>query len=221
MRFERWLTVLSARLRALFIAGSLDRDLDEELRYHLDRLIETNIAKGLSPDEARRAAHLSMGGMERRKEECRDARGTRLLADLFQDLRYAARMLRQTPAFTLIAVSSLGLGTAATVAVFTVVDALMWRKLPVENPSRLVTLEQLTSDGHREYNFSYQDYERFTTGLSSIFSGMYATTWADAYNVQSAGQVDEGLAPRKRRHRELLQRPGRPNRAGAGAYGCG
>ena len=103
-------------------------------------------------------------------------------------------MLRQTPAFTLIAVSSLGLGTAATVAVFTVVDALMWRKLPVENPSRLVTLEQLTSDGHREYNFSYQDYERFTTGLSSIFSGMYATTWADAYNVQSAGQVDEGLA---------------------------
>jgi hypothetical protein len=76
MGVERWLTVLSARCRALVAGGSLDRDLDEELRYHLDRLIETNIAKGLSPDEARRAAHLSMGGMERRKKECRDTRGS-------------------------------------------------------------------------------------------------------------------------------------------------
>ncbi len=70
----------------------------------------------------------------------------------------------------------------------------MWRKLAVENPARLVTLEQVTRDGHREYNFSYQDYERFSAGLSTVLSGMYATTWADAYNVQADGGVDEGLA---------------------------
>jgi putative ABC transport system permease protein len=128
MAVERWFTVLSARLRTLLAGVSLDRDLDEELRYHLDRRTETNIAKGLSADEARRAAHLAMGGMERRREECRDTRGTRLVADLFQDIRYAVRMLRPAPAFTLIAVSSLGLGIAATISVFTVADALMWEK---------------------------------------------------------------------------------------------
>ena len=194
MSVERWRTVIAARFRALCSGGSLDRDLDEELRYHLDRLTEANIARGLRADEARRVARLAMGGIERRKEECRDARGTRLLSDLLQDIRYAFRMLRRAPAFALIAVSSLGLGIAATISVFTVADAVMWRKLAVEDPSRLVTLEQVTNDGHRAYNFSYQDFERFSAGLPSVFSGMYATTWADAYNVQSGGRVDEGLA---------------------------
>ena len=143
---ERWLYRVSMRLRSLFLRNTLDRELDEELQYHVERLVETNRARGLSPDAARRAALLAVGGIEQRKEECRDARGVRLVEDVLQDLRYTVRTLGRSPAFTAAAVLTLTLGIGATVAVFTVVNGVLLRPMPFPDPDRLFLLT-LTQPG--------------------------------------------------------------------------
>jgi putative ABC transport system permease protein len=140
MGFERWLYRISMRLRSLFRSTTLDRELDDELRDHIEHLIEANEARGMAPDVARREALLAIGGLERRKEECRDSRGTRLLEDLLQDFRYAIRTLRHTPAFTVAAVLTLTLGIGATVAIFTVVNGVLLRPIPFPDPDRLFLL---------------------------------------------------------------------------------
>ena len=115
------------RLRALFRRDALERDLDAELRYHLERETEKNVAAGMTPAEARRRARMAFGGLDRAKEEERDARGTALLENLVRDVRYAARSLRRTPGFTATAIVSLGLGIGAVSTVFGIVDALYFR----------------------------------------------------------------------------------------------
>src|SRR3990170_6975341 len=100
MEFPRWFYRISMRLRSLVRGTALDRELDEELQFHIDQRIEANLACGLPPDAARREALLAIGGIEQRKEECRDTRRVRLIEDLLQDLTYAVRTLRRAPVFT-------------------------------------------------------------------------------------------------------------------------
>ena len=137
MPFERWLHVLTMRVRALFGSRALDDDLDEELRWHVDRLIQANIERGMSPERARRAALVAMGGVQQRKEECRESRGIRLVDECWQDVRYAIRSLSHARAFSLAAIATLTLGIGASVAVFAVVNGVLLRPLPLPQADRI------------------------------------------------------------------------------------
>src|ERR1700730_3809777 len=102
MRLQHWIYTVPLRLRSLLRREEVERELDEEMCYHLEKKTEELLASGLSPQEARHAALRTMDGIEQRKEECRDMRKVNWLEDFFQDLRYAARMLRRNPGFAAV-----------------------------------------------------------------------------------------------------------------------
>jgi putative ABC transport system permease protein len=134
----RWLDRLTLRLRSLLFKKGVERELDAELQSHLQRQIETNIAAGMVPQQARRLAIAEFGGVENWKEECRDARGTNRIETLVADLGYGLRMLRKNPGFAAIAVVTLALGIGANTAIFSMVNALLLHPYPFHALDRLV-----------------------------------------------------------------------------------
>jgi predicted permease len=137
----RWRYTLPLRLRSLFRRGVVDRELDEELQFHIEQQIEANVARGMTPDAARIAALRAMGGLEQRKEECRDTRRVRVIEDFLMDVRYALRTMRRAPAFSAVAVLSLALGFGANTAIFSLLDAVLLKSLPVHDPQRLFVFQ--------------------------------------------------------------------------------
>jgi len=122
----------------------MEQQLDRELRFHLEQHTADLIAQGCEPGEARRLARLTLGGPEQVKEQCRDARGTRWLEDLAQDVRYGLRTLRQNPGFAAVGLLTLALGIGATTVMFTVINGVLLKPLPYPEPGRLVWLQERT-----------------------------------------------------------------------------
>jgi predicted permease len=137
---------LASRIRGMFSHNRLDRDLDEELSVHLEMLVEENLRRGMSLDEARYAARRSFGGLQQTRESYRDQRGLPIVETLIQDIRFGFRMLRKNPSFTAVAVLTLALGIGANTAIFSVLDAVMLQMLPVHDPQQLVLVRWTAKD---------------------------------------------------------------------------
>ncbi|MGC0772639.1 MAG: permease prefix domain 1-containing protein, partial [Candidatus Acidiferrum sp.] len=126
------------RLRSLFRRDTVESEADTELRFHFEQQVEKNLKSGMTREEALRRARLDFGGHEQLKEEIRDARGVNFIETLFQDIRYGLRILGRTPVISCIAILSLALGIGANTAIFSLIDTVNLRLLPVQKPEELV-----------------------------------------------------------------------------------
>ena len=167
-------------LRRLFTRKRMEIDLDKELRFHFESQVADKVRSGVSENEARRLTRLEFGGIEQIKEDCRERRGTMWVESLVQDFRYGLRQLRKSPGFTLITIVSLALGIGANTAIFTLLNAILLRPLPVQSPGELL----LFGDGQAQGStnsvpdgswklFSYSFFHDFRQKDAS-FSGIAA-----------------------------------------------
>jgi len=183
MAFERWLYVLPLRLRSLFQGTAVERELDEELQYHLERQIELNVERRMTREDARHAALRAIGGLEQHKEACRDRRNVQIVDHMIRDTRYGLRLLRRAPIFAAVAILSLALGIGANAAIFQLIDTVRLRSLPIANPQELA---EVRADGvyafgshHDGFNseVTYALWEQIRVHQSA-FSAMFA--WGNA-----------------------------------------
>ena len=180
-------TALVRRFRGLFRRGREDAETQEELRFHLEMEAEKNVRAGMAPPEARRQAHVRLGGVDPIREAVRDARGGRLLEDLLRDLGYALRVARRSPGFTAAAVVSLAIPIGFNTAAFTTVDSLLFRPLPVSRPAELVDVYTSDPGVERYSTTSYPDYLDLRAE-NEVFTGMAAHT-----SMVAAVRVDEDV----------------------------
>ena len=169
-------SVFTSRLWALLFKKRLDRELDAEIRFHLEMQADDNVRAGMDSREAAQAASRSFGGVMRTKETYRERRALHPFETIAQDLRYAWRMTLKNPGFTVVAVVSLAIGIGANCAVFSAADAMLLRPLPVPHPSEVLTVGSATMvEGFGVMVSSYPDYIDIRD-RSKTFDGLVAFT---------------------------------------------
>ena len=196
-----WLRVFSARVRAMMDARRLDRELEEELRSHIEMETEANVRRGMSPAQARRQALLEFGGVAQTAEIYREGRTVAWVEALAQDIRYALRGFERAPGFTAVAILSLALGIGVNVAIFSMVNMLLLRPLPVQDPSSLAILTSQQKGGFAMPVFSYADYRDIREQTAGTFSRhpgvLHRARWPE--RRRPGGSRNDTL-----RHRQLL-----------------
>lgn len=175
----------------LFRRDRLERDLDRELAYHLDRRTQELEAGGLLRREARRQAFIEFGGLAQTKEDVRGTWFARWPQDLLQDIIYGCRILGRSPGFTAAAILSLALGIGANTAVFSLINAVLLRMMPVERPDRLVQVVKQQSGGPG--SFSYYVFEQLRERVPS-FEGASAIAFAGRREVLLGKEPEEAMA---------------------------
>jgi putative ABC transport system permease protein len=171
-----WMKVIVSRIRGWLSMRSVDTEFERELEDHLQRLTEENVNRGMAPEEARRAARLRLGGNTQLRERHRELRGLPFLETLFQDIRYALRMLWKNPGFTAVAVLTLALGIGANTAIFSIVYAVLLKPLPFPHPGQLVFLsEAKPQDGISSAGASYDNFIEIRA-QNHVFSELAAFT---------------------------------------------
>ena len=210
------------RLRSFFKKPQRDGELDAEVASHLELAVEENIRHGMTAEEARRQALIRFGGVVQAKEQQREARGLPWLDVLLQDLRFTFRTLGRDRGFTVIAVVILGLGIGANITVFSVVNTILLRPLPLRNPQELVRI--LTKDptgGESGMTYSAdatEEFQRLNRSFESI-SGYYAFLRTRQPQAHGARSADAGHRPDG--GRQFLSHPRRGASAGKGLHGRG
>src|SRR5579863_9603168 len=167
-RFFAWLNAVVRRSR-------VERDMNDELQFHM---------------EALRRARLEFGGLDRVKEECRDARGTSFLESILQDLRFAFRMLRKAPGITAAAALTLALGIGANTAIFSLIDSVILSSLPVRNPHELVQLRAAERGSNDDPNFMFTNpiWEAFRND-QNFFAGTFAWSSPQPVDLAQGGAI--------------------------------
>ncbi len=181
---------LRFRLLALFRRRDLEAEMAEEMRAHLEFEAAARRAQGLSEEEARQVAQRAFGGSEQAKERCRDEFHVVWLEQLGQDVRYAIRSLAQSPAFTLTTVVTLALGIGVNAALFSVVNMVGLRPLPVKGPEDLVVLAGRTAKGGSHSGFRYTEFLDYRASNRTLEAVLAATGGTVSFEDEGATQAD-------------------------------
>ena len=177
---------LRVRFRALFRRTAVTQEIDRELQFHLRQQIEKYLQAGFTREQASHRARLELGGLTQITENCMEARGVSFVEHIGQDVRYAMRMFGRTPGFTAVIVVTLALGIGANTAVFSLINAVLLKMLPVKDPEQLVKLSKIQPvNGPNDY-FSYPEVERFQRATQA-FSAVFAFANLGGVNVEANG----------------------------------
>ena len=179
-------------LRNLFLSRRVEVDLDREVHSHLELLIAENIRAGMPPTEAQRGARIELGGIEQVKEQVREERMGDWLHSVISDCRYGIRQLHKNPGFTVVATLTLALGVGANTTIFSMVNALVLRPLPVPDPQQIVVLAFQQGNGSVGHQFSVPEYRDIASQTSDAFSGVFGY-WFGIDGLSINGRADRIL----------------------------